>query len=188
MSTLNDAASIWQQFHWSFFINTQGLILAVGRFKNSLERGDIPSARTELTTAAELLRSSGAAMQLAASFKRGEYEQEVRPSMLYPEVDVDNFSGLMSWDHAVLIQLWKQLRSTLKDLPTELQAEHQQFVAAYDELATSHHGVCKKFGGGESGSIRYQSEVATDVLDRFRRNRIGLLDPNQTSGCPFHRK
>ena len=83
MSTLNDAASIWKQFHWSFFINTQGLILAVGRFKNSLERGDIPSARTELTTAAELLRSSGAAMQLAASFKRGEYEQEVRPSMLY---------------------------------------------------------------------------------------------------------
>ena len=178
---MNTAAlKIWRRFHWSFFSNTQGLIVSLGRFQVALDRQDILLARIELDAATQLLRSSAAAMELAGSFTRGEYEEKVRPSMVRPAIEVDNFSGVMSWDHATLIQLWRRLRITFENLPVELRKEHVGFTAAYRELAGSHRSVCSKFGGDEGGSIRHTNEIAVDVLDRFEKNRSGII------GCPYH--
>lgn len=74
-----------------------------------LALGDTSAAEVELTTATDLMLASGAAMELAGSFTKPEYQQEVRPSMTPPQVQSDNFSGLMSWEHAVLVQIWKRL-------------------------------------------------------------------------------
>lgn len=190
MSTAPSPLALWQQFHWAFFVNTQGLIIALGRFKATVERGDLTAAKIELNTASDLLRASGASMELAGSFIREGYDSEVRTSMMQPNVSVDNFSGLMSWDHASLIQLWKTLRPTFQNLPGELQVEHDDFLKAYGILATSHRAVCEKFGGGEGGSIRNTSELAVNVLDRFDRRRRTAIEPNPKlksgGGCPFH--
>ncbi|MBG86576.1 MAG: siderophore biosynthesis protein [Verrucomicrobiales bacterium] len=181
-----NSVEIWKHFHWTFFVHVQGLIISLGRFRSRLNDRDLESARTELLTAADLLCASGAAMELAGNFSRQDYEQVVRPSMMPPAVSRENFSGLMSWDHATLIELWQELRPLFKNLPTELEAAHRDFVEAYQFLATSHRAVCERFGGGESGSLRNGEELGVDVLDLFQKSRNRLIDPNQTSGCPVH--
>ncbi len=108
---------IWKGFHWSFFVNVQALIICLRRFESSLLLGDITTARTELETATDLMLASGASMQLAGSFSKQEYDSHIRPKMSPPYVQSDNFSGLMSWEHATLMQLWKRLSPTFKNIP-----------------------------------------------------------------------
>lgn len=168
---------LWRRLHWSFFVNTQGLLLALRRFEAAIDGGNTAAARTELTAAADLMRASGASMRLAGSFSRDDYERQVRPSMMPPGVGVEDFSGLMSWDHASLIQLWKRLTPVFASLPASLREAHADFVAAYKTLASSHRAVCSRFGGNESGSIRYQGKPALDILQRFESSRRGLIDP-----------
>lgn len=174
------SSAIWQQLHWSFFVDVQGLILCLSRFEKFLAGEKLELAATELMTAAKLMRASGAAMVLAGNFPREDYENEVRPSMQPPSVASDNFSGLMSWDHSVLIQTWQRLQPKFRALPEELMEAHKDFVAAYKTLATSHSAVCSRFGGSEGGSLRNPKEAAVDALERFRRSRTALIDPAQS--------
>lgn len=178
---------IWKGFHWSFFIQIQGLIICLQRFETSLVSGDVAAAQIELDSATALMLASGAAMQLAGSFSPQAYDQQVRPSMMPPTVQSDNFSGLMSWEHAVLMQIWKRLRSVFQTLPPQLAVQHQQFVDAYFALVTAHKAVCQKFGGDASGSIRFEAGNAIDTLDRFAQIRWQTLDPNRQAigRCPF---
>ncbi|MEL6553024.1 MAG: siderophore biosynthesis protein [Cyanobacteria bacterium J06621_11] len=168
---------IWQGFHWSFFINIQGLALSLRRFEAQLNRGNLCAAKTELAAATELMLASGASMELAGSFGHSQYEQTVRPTMTPPQVQSSNFSGLMSWEHAALMQIWKRLRPVFKNLPSELQPQHQAFIQAYESLASSHRAVCEKFGGANSSSIRFHQNCAVETLDKFSRSRRGLIDP-----------
>lgn len=181
------APSIWRGFHWAFFINVQGLIICLRRFEAQLALADVKQAETELKTATELLLASGAAMELAGSFSRHEYEHAVRPSMTPPQVQATNFSGLMSWEHAALIQVWKRLRPTFDNLPAALQPQHQEFINAYLSLAKAHRAVCEKFGGNEGGSLRFEGGCAVKTLDRFEESRQALIDPEHSApaGCPF---
>jgi hypothetical protein len=183
-----NAHQIWKGFHWSFFIQVQGLIICLHRFEASLVSGDLITAQLELTTATDLMRASGAAMISAGSFSRHEYDQQVRPSMSPPAVQSDNFSGLMSWEHAVLMQIWKRLRSVFQTLPADLSPQHQQFVEAYFSLVQSHKAVCQKFGGDAAGSLRFEAGNAVDTLDQFAKVRWQYLDPNHQTldRCPFH--
>lgn len=182
-----DAAQIWKGFHWSFIVQVQGLIICLQRFERSLVSGNLVMAQTELETATDLMLASSAAMQLAGSFSPRDYAQQIRPSMMPPQVQSDNFSGLMSWEHAALIQIWKRLSPAFGALPPELQPQHQKFVAAYLTLASSHRAVCEKFGGDAAGSLRFEAGTATDTLDKFAQLRLQTLDPNgsATRGCPF---
>ncbi|MEO0539226.1 MAG: siderophore biosynthesis protein [Cyanobacteria bacterium P01_A01_bin.105] len=182
------AQSIWQGFHWSFFINVQGLILSLQRFEAQLAMGNFDQAQTELATATDLMRASGAAMELAGSFSRDAYEKEVRQSMTPPQVRSDNFSGLMSWEHAALMQIWRRLRPTFENLPNSLRPQHEKFVQAYQELAVAHRAVCEKFGGAEGGSLRFDQGCAVETLDKFKQTRLGLIDPTDAKrrGCPMH--
>jgi hypothetical protein len=173
-----DAEAIWQGFHWSFFIQIQALIICLQRFEQALDQGDLLNAKLELSTAATFLQASGAAMELAGSFSRQMYDQTIRPSMSPPQVQSLDFSGLMSWEHAYLIQVWKRLRPKFANLPIELEPTHQVFVAAYGELAQSHRAVCAKFGGDEAGSLRFDRSTATATLDAFSRSRLHLINPS----------
>ena len=180
--------TIWRGFHWAFFINVQGLIICLQRFEAQLALGNLEQAQSELKTATELLLASGASMELAGSFSRQDYERLVRPSMTPPQVQATNFSGLMSWEHAALMQAWRRLRPTFETLPATLQPQHKAFVHAYFSLAKAHRAVCEKFGGNERGSLRFEGSCAVDTLDRFGESRHALIDPNRslTKGCPFH--
>lgn len=175
------AQEIWQGFHWSFFINIQGLIICLRRFELELREGNLQQAKTELQTATKLMMASGAAMQLAGSISPELYEAQIRPSMMPPHVKSHDFSGLMSWEHSVLIKLWKQLRPYFANLPIELKAQHQEFVDAYLYLASSHRAICQKFGGEETGSLRFERSCAVEVLDAFARSRCQFINPETTS-------
>lgn len=178
--------AIWREFHWAFFINVQGLIICLGRFEAHLQRGLLKPAAQELNTASVLLTASAASMELAASFTREVYESTVRVSMMAPTVASENFSGLMSWEHGVLINLWRRLRPHFAELPEELVPAHADFVRAYQHLAVSHTGVCARFVGEEAGSLRFSDRNAVETLRRFGRARLGLIDPlDKTKGCPF---
>jgi hypothetical protein len=178
--------AIWREFHWAFFIDVQGLIICLGRFEAQLERGRLRAAEEELNAASVLLTASAAAMELAASFTREAYETAVRVTMTPPTVRSDNFSGLMSWEHGVLINLWRRLRPRFAELPEQLGPAHAEFVRAYRHLAVSHTGVCAKFVGEDAGSLRFAERNAVETLRRFGRSRLGLIDPLETNkGCPF---
>ena len=185
--TQENSYQIWKGFHWSFFVNIQGLIICLSRFENALTSGNLSQAQIELKTATDLMLASGAAMSLAGSFSRDEYEEYIRPTMAPPHVQSADFSGLMSWDHAWLMQIWKRLRPYFKQLPAPLEPEHERFVQAYFELATAHKAVCEKFGGEETGSLRFDRGNALKTLDKFALTRSQQLDPaRRTQGCPFH--
>lgn len=159
--------------------------MSLGRFEIALEQNDLTAAEKELDTASTLLLASAASMELAGSFTRREYEEEVRPSMSPPNVSIDNFSGLMSWDHSTLIAIWRRLQPKFQNIPEKLRKSHEAFSEAYGRLASSHREVCKRFGGDEGGSIRHNSEIAVDVLDRFEKSRRNLVCTHARGGCPF---
>lgn len=167
---------LWSGFHWLFFVDVQGLIICLLRFESYLEAGNFKQAEVELETATKLMLASGAAMRLAGSFSREEYERQIRPTMMPPQVRSDNFSGLMSWDHALLIKIWKRLAPVFQTLPVELHAQHQKFVAAYVTLSDSHTAVCAQFGGNEKGSLRCNRTSAVSKLENFADNRLKLID------------
>lgn len=185
MNTPTSAHAIWQGFHWTFFVNVQGLVLSLLRFQLALDGGQIDDARLELGSAAMMLRASGAAMELAGSFSRLAYQDEVRPSMTPPLVISDKFSGLMSWDHARLVRLWQQLKPHFQDLPPALAPEHAAFVNAFGTMMSAHKGVCSRFGGDAGGSLRAPDGQAIDTLERIEKNRRDMIDPGGRVGCPF---
>lgn len=183
-----DPQQIWQGFHWLFLVDIQGLIICLHRFELNLIAGNLYQAQVELETATDLMLASGAAMELAGSFSRQEYENQVRPSMTPPHVKSNDFSGLMSWDHASLMEIWKRLRPAFETLPFALRPQHEQFVAAYISLSNAHKAVCEKFGGDETGSLRCDKTTAVSTLDKFVYHRLGLINPKHQAinGCPFH--
>jgi hypothetical protein len=177
---------LWEGFHWLFFVDVQGLIICLLRFESQLAAGNLREAEVELETATKLVLASGAAMELAGSFSRQEYEEQIRPTMMQPQVLSDNFSGLMSWDHALLIKIWKRLSPVFQTLPAELHVQHQHFVTAYITLSNAHTAVCAQFGGNEKGSLRCNKTSAVSKLENFADNRLKLLDPNHrvNDSCP----
>ncbi len=168
---------IWREFHWAFFLVTQGLILCLRRFELQLDRGDIAAAGLELDAAACLMRASGAAMRLAGSFSAETYLTEIRGTMSPPNVRSARFSGLMSWDHGTLVNLLRRLRPRFAALPADLGPSHQRFADEYRALADSHVHVCARFVGENAASLRRQDRDALDSLRRFTDARLALIDP-----------
>ncbi|WP_050526986.1 hypothetical protein [Pseudorhodobacter aquimaris] len=175
------AREIWQEFHWAFFLHTQGMILCLRRFADCLDRGDLQACETELETAATLMDASAAAMQLAGSFTRAEYERDIRISMTPPNVKSEGFSGLMSWEHGALVNLWRELRPHFADLPDELRCAHAEFAAAYRRMADGHVKVCARFVGDDAISLRYGDRDALASLRRFGKGRHALINPKAAS-------
>lgn len=179
---------IWKGFHWSFFVSIQALALALLYFEKAMHNNDLKDANRFLKISAAMMSSSGAAMSLAGSFKRPDYERDVRPSMTPPNVKSNDFSGLASLDHAFLVSILIRLRRIFKEIPSELNDSYEQFNQAYEFLMTSHMAVCEKFGGKEVPSLRSPNGNALDNLEKLSRGRSKLIDPNGRgiSRCPFH--
>lgn len=171
----NTPEKIWQGFHWSFFINVQGLIISMLRFEQLMAMENIQLAGIELKTSANLMLAAAASMELAGDFSREEYEQYIRPTMMPPKVQSNDFSGLMFWDHAYLIKIWKKIQPRFKNMPLALKSEQDEFIAAYMTLSQSHKKVCSKFGGSEIGSLRSQNTTAINTLEKFEQNRNKLI-------------
>lgn len=179
---------IWQKYHWIFSVYIQSLIICLQRFKKEIESENLNEAGIELETAAELMIASAAAMKEAGSFTRQIYEDKIRPMMTPPNVKSENFSGLMHWDHAHLTTILRKIQPLYKTLPDSLQIQHDKFISAYAILSDSHKNVCQKFGGDEMGSLRELNHTAIDMLNKFERNRLRLINPTNRSlaKCPFH--
>ncbi|MEH2290122.1 siderophore biosynthesis protein [Nostoc sp.] len=171
---------LWEGFHWLFFVDVQGLIICLRRFEMELAASNFHQAEVELRTATKLMLASGAAMELAGScFSKEEYENQILPTMKPPQVQSENFSGLMSWDHALLIKILKRLSPVFQDLPVELHIQHSQFVNAYVTLSNAHTAVCTRFGGDEKGSLRCNKSTAVSKLKIFAQNRLKLINSNR---------
>ncbi|MEP2639441.1 hypothetical protein [Roseobacter sp.] len=168
---------IWQEFHWAFFLDTQGLILCMKRLGLMLDRHNINGARVELDAAAQIMTASGAAMALAGSFTRESYETQIRETMMPPHVASEGFSGLMSWEHGILVNIWRGLRPKFAGLPAELRPAHDRFVAAYKTMADGHVNVCSRFVGESAHSLRYDDRDAVQSLRRFGDARRRLIAP-----------
>lgn len=189
---------VWQRSHWIFLVFCQALIICLKRFVDACQSDNPDLAKIELQTAADLMWASGATMKLAGSFSRQIYESEVRPTMTpgHPQslIQSDPLTGLMMWEHDYLVNvIWKkQLSPILKDLPNYLQAEHAEFVRAYQQgLSGGHKSICAKFGGGEMAALTASNlpgNLAVATLEKFEQNRLKLLDrQGRVSGkCPFH--
>ena len=105
-----------------------------------------------------------------------------------------NLVDLCNWDHANFITVLKRIQPIFKTLPASLQPQQKKFVEAYKILSNSHKGVCNKFGGDEIESLRElnhtsSNNTATDILTKFERNRLRLIDPISHSSpkCPFRK-
>ena len=176
-----DPLLIWKRFHWLFFVFIQGTIVSLLRFENNIESDNINQAGIELETIADLMYGSGVAMKWAGKFNQEAYQNQVRPSMVPPQVSSSKFSGLMSCDHAYLVALWKRNNTHMKTLPDSLQNQHEKLICAYEFLVGSHTAICEKFGGGEAGSLRSQGNTAVDILTKIARARRQPIDPKRRS-------
>ena len=176
---------IWQEFHWAFFVDVQGLILCMRRLALMLDQHDLKGAEQELHSATVLMRASASAMVLAGSFPKADYENTIRPSMTQPNVASDNFSGLMSWEHGVLVNLWRELTPRFATLPDALHDAHREFANAYGDMAEGHVHVCAKFVGRDGSSLRFGDREALKSLENFGRTRRAAIDPEKRPArCP----
>lgn len=195
----NSPLQAWKKSHWVFIVFCQALIVCQTRFVDAVKTDNLDVAKIELQTAAELMWASGAAMKLAGSFSKQIYESEVRPTMTLgnPQSQVQSkpLSGLMMWEHDYLVNaIWKQqLCPILQTLPATFQAEHEEFIRAYQQgLSSGHKSVCAKFGGGEIAALTASHlpiNLAVPTLEKFEESRLKMLDPHsQANGrCPAHK-
>lgn len=193
LSTLH----IWKKGHWLFLVFSQALIISLNRLAAAIAKNQLPQAKLELETTAELMYASGAAMKLTGSFTREKYDSEIRPTMMTgnPQslVNSENLSGLMMWDHDYLINIIckQKILPIMKTLPNILQAEQEKIVLAYKcGISDGHKSICAEFGGGEIGSLIAASEssAAIKTLEKFENSRVKLLDPTGRikGGCPLN--
>jgi hypothetical protein len=182
----------WRIGHHLFFILIQGLVLALRRFEFALEVGSTQDAASRLESATSLLWASAIAMRFAGDFDPDEYNYDVRPTMAPPQVP-DGFSGLLSQDHHVMIEILKRLRPVFAAPPLGLERSRDRFVAALDSAYRCHIFVCRRFAGGETPSLRTakgNARPAVEVLEKFHRSRLETVELTRrtAAGCPFHRE
>lgn len=173
---------IWKRCHWIFFIFIQGLIIVLLRFEKEFKMENFNQVAIELETGAELMFGSGAAMIMAGMYSRKEYEEQIFPTMEPPKVKAEGFSGLMYWDHAYLVTLWKQNKKNFQNLPASLQNQYDKYLLAYKFMASAHTSVCSKFGGGEvGGSVKHPTGGALSALEKIVQARWRMVNPSSKS-------
>lgn len=171
----------WRLGHWTFFVITQGLIICLRRMKALLEK-DPDAAALELDTATELMWASAAAMKITGAFTSDQYHEHVRPTMELgtksSEVNNTSLSGVMTWDHRVLVdEVWRvELSGFFQQVPSELEMATVRFTDAYKNgLSKGHIHVCSKFGGGKMGSLIAPDNIATKVLKKIEVSRLDQI-------------
>jgi hypothetical protein len=120
----------WRRGHHPFFVFIQGLIITHRVVELALEQRDLNAAADGLWQSADLFYASAATMRLAGDMTRMAYD-EVRATMTPPLVP-EEFSGLLSADHGVLIRAIRKLKPTLENPPRELRAALHTYRRSID--------------------------------------------------------
>jgi hypothetical protein len=181
-----DSLRRWIRGHQVFLVITQGLIIACHQLGAALAaaRRDVVDQAFERT--AELLNGAAFAFRFTGDFAIADYEGVVRPSMM-PPVAPAGMSGLLSSDHAHLVKLMSTLKPQLATLDPLCLPAYRRFREALAGAYDAHRFVCERFSGGEKPSLltALKTEMAAvEVLDRFKRSRLGMLpDAQDASGA-----
>ncbi len=173
---------IWKRYHWLFFIFLQGNILCMLHFKKQ----NMVEAETLLEAMSQLMLASGASMLFAGESNSQEYENTIRPTMMPPHVKSPEFSGIMSYDHGYLMNLWHQEKNYFQLISSFFESTYEDFLKAHEFLALAHKFVCHKYGGDQTGSLRGKNVTALENLEKINsarrrliiRNKQQLLKPN----------
>lgn len=171
-----DAMARWRIGHHGFFLLIQGIVAALLRFESAIKVNDLEAAGSALEKATSLMWGSAAALHFAGDFVGEDYDQIVRVAMSPPNVS-DGFSGLLSLDHACMINVLKRLKPVFEKLPATLKHQHEKLLWAMAAAYDSHKFVCSKFKGGEMPSLRMSKEsskTSVEVLETFKKNRMQL--------------
>ncbi len=157
---LSPDARRWKVAHRLFFVQTQGLVLAI----NAYERA--PSEDL-LNAVVELFLGSPVMMMFAADFLDEDYSW-VRKDM--EKID-PKFSGQYSADHAELLRRLPALRKAKENFPKG----HDRVGAALEAVYCAHALVCHRFVG-EAGSMANPEANAPELLrTKFLRKSLVIL-------------
>lgn len=175
-SQQSDPLTRWKIGHHVFFVFIQGLLIALYRFKQSAHKRKYSDAKAALSSASVITWGTSAALHYAADFKQESYNSIVRPSMEKHSKNF-SFSGIMSADHEIMVQLTREIKPLIDGLPNSANRERIRFLRAYEASCDSHRFVCEIFGGSESPSLRMSplsGKAATEVLDGIKQRRCTI--------------
>ncbi len=175
---IHDPLFLWKRYHWLFFIFIQGNILCMLHLKKEMRKENMVQVGTILKSMSKLMLASGASMLFAGQSRPQEYENTIRPSMMPPHVNAPDFSGLMSYDHAFLMNLWNKEKAIFQLIPSFLKPVYEEFLESHKFLALAHKFVCSKYGGDNAGSLRENQITALENLDKFNQSRRKLIIKN----------
>ncbi|HIK09592.1 MAG TPA: hypothetical protein IGS52_04880 [Oscillatoriaceae cyanobacterium M33_DOE_052] len=170
-----DSLFIWKRYHWLFFIFIQGNILCMLHLKKELRQDNILRVGTMLKSMSKLMLASGAAMLFAGASPSQEYQSEIRPTMMPPSVKSPEFSGIMSYDHSYIINLWNKEKGLFKLVPSVLSSAYEDFLDAHKFMALAHKFVCHKYGRNQEGSLREKRVTALENLETINNSRRKLI-------------
>ncbi|QDT78265.1 hypothetical protein Mal35_16970 [Gimesia maris] len=182
-----DALDRWKRGHKVFFLLLQGLIVNLRRFQSAVNNDRYDEADRCLQAANQLLSGTARVMKYTGDFSKKQYETDVRPTMC-PPYTIDGFSGLLSRDHAELLQVIRDLRPVFASLPTSLAHSRRIFFDKLSTVYDCHVYVCERFVGSDAGSLRMNESTeksSTEVLKTFKENRLKPISPSSTNAYPF---
>lgn len=135
--TLSKDAYRWKVAHQLFFTTIQGLLVTIEAYERE------PSEQ-RISDVTDLLLGSVVTMQFAADFLEEDYDW-VRNDMAAVR---DDFSGVFSVDHAMLISKLRAMR----DASAKFPSAHDRLSAALTTVYQAHSCVCERFVSDE-GSL-----------------------------------
>jgi hypothetical protein len=175
LEATHNSLFIWKRYHWLFFVLLQGNILCLSHFKKEMRKENMMQVGAILKSMSKLMLASGASMLFAGGSQSQEYENTIRPTMMPPNVNSPEFSGIMSYDHAYLINLWNKEKKLFKLIPSFLNPAYEQFLDAHKFMASAHKFVCQKYGGDREGSLRETKVTALENLEKITDSRRRLI-------------
>ncbi|MEV6138912.1 hypothetical protein AB0L63_23185 [Nocardia sp. NPDC051990] len=168
-----DPARRWRVGHRAFFVLTQCVIIGLRGFLDATERAAWRDAVTALNYGTTMLAASEACLRFTADFPSDDYRRTVRPAM------PAEFTGLASADHAYLVALLRAVGPALQAMPVEFSEHREALHATLRSVYLAHQGICARFDGDHSPSLRmaaHSTTPATTVLSRLARSRCRLLE------------
>ena len=169
----------WIVGHQIFAVLTQGLVMALQDFEAAMAEGDAAVAAGGLALGADLLVASAVAFRFACDFPPELYRDVIRPRMMPPHMQ-EGFSGLLSADHRVLVQVLGRLQPLMAAAAAQCPMHHARLTLALQRVYDDHKFICARFGGASAPSLRGRTcshLSGVEQLEGYRRARLRLLRP-----------
>lgn len=169
----------WIRGHQIFATLTQGLLFSLRSMVQSIRTGDAKATMRHADLSVSLLRGSRETFLFTGDFSPEDYMQIIRPSMMPPAVPI-GLSGLMSIDHRSLVQLFREIRPSLKQLRDHYPMQHDALLLEFSKVYDSHIHVCENFVG-KLPSIRTANSTeksGPELLQNFRTLRLKPFEHN----------